>query len=171
LAVQLRSRFKGRPNVRIVKGDAREVSLPNEPFRVVSNLPFAGANEILRRLLDDPASPLLRADVVVQWGAAIKRCSQRPSTLQTISWAPWFEFTLTRRLRASCFRPPPAVDAAVMTITRRPDPLLAPEDRDRFVRFLRAEFGRQSGSDLDAWDWARRFASAPGISRSRRGSG
>ncbi|MEX0873982.1 MAG: rRNA adenine N(6)-methyltransferase family protein [Actinomycetota bacterium] len=164
----LRSRFVRSGHVRVVQADALDVSLPREPFRVVANLPFAHATPILRRLLDDPAGPLLRADVVVQWGAAVKRCSQRPSTLQTISWTPWFEFTLTRRLAASCFLPPPSVDAAVMTITRRPDPLLKPDERPAFVAFLRSRFGRPGGGTFDVWDWTRRFADGTRPTRQAR---
>jgi 23S rRNA (adenine-N6)-dimethyltransferase len=160
LAASLRASFARSRNVTVVAGDALQVSLPGQPFRVVANLPFSNATPILRRLLDDPSGPLLRADVVVQWGTAVKRCSQRPSTLQTISWAPWFEFTLTRKLAASCFRPQPSCDAAVMTITRRPDPLLDATERTEFVRYLRSVFGNhRDATDLDVWDWTQRYRS------------
>jgi 23S rRNA (adenine-N6)-dimethyltransferase len=158
LASSLRARFARERRVEVVHGDALCYSLPQRPFRVVGNLPFAHTTALLHRLLDDPARPLLRADVIVQWGTAVKRCSQRPSTLQTTSWAPWFEFTITRRLSASSFRPSPSVDCAVMTITRRPDPLLDSAQRPRFVRFLTREFRkRRNATDLDVWQWVRLF--------------
>ena len=157
-AAALRRRFASSENVRIVHGDGLEVALPQRPFRVVANLPFAHTTAILHRLLDQPSLPLLRADLIVQWGTAVKRCSQRPSTLLTISWAPWFELTITRRLSAASFRPPPSVDCAVMTITRRPDPLLDVRERDRFYRFLEREFARRPNArDLDVWEWTRLF--------------
>jgi 23S rRNA (adenine-N6)-dimethyltransferase len=59
----LRSRFRG---VDVVRGDARLVATPREPFRVVANLPFATGTAILRRLLDDPCVPLRQADVIVE---------------------------------------------------------------------------------------------------------
>jgi 23S rRNA (adenine-N6)-dimethyltransferase len=159
LVTRLRKRFAGHREVRIVACDAVDVRWPDEPFRVVANLPFAHTTPILRRLLDDPTTPLLRADLIVGWGTAVKRCSQRPSTLLTMSWAPWYEFTITRRLPPASFRPPPSVDAAVMTVTRRPDPLLDPCARDAFVRFVRRGFERRPDApDLDVWDWAQLFA-------------
>lgn len=158
LASALVRRYRASRHVRIVEGDALQVMLPRRPFRVVANIPFAHTTSILRRLFDDPSRPLLRADVVVQWGVAVKRCSQRPSTLLTLSWAPWFEFTITRRLSRSSFRPPPATDAAVMTVTRRPDALLHVSDRGDFHRFLRSEFARRhNASDLDVWEWTQLF--------------
>jgi 23S rRNA (adenine-N6)-dimethyltransferase len=159
LARSLRARFARGRRVEIVHGDALCVALPQRPFRVVGNLPFAHTTVLLHRLLDEPTGPLLRADVIVQWGTAVKRCSQRPSTLQTTSWAPWFEFTITRRLPASNFRPPPSVDCAVMTITRRPDPLLDAALRPSFVHFLTREFRkRRNATDLDVWQWVGLFS-------------
>jgi 16S rRNA A1518/A1519 N6-dimethyltransferase RsmA/KsgA/DIM1 with predicted DNA glycosylase/AP lyase activity len=113
---------------------------------------------MLKVLLDDPSSALLRADLIVQWGTAVKRCSQRPSTLLTMSWAPWWELTITRKLSPASFRPPPSCDCAVMTVTRRPDPLLEVRERDAFVLFLRRGFEcRSDASDLDVSDWVRAF--------------
>jgi 23S rRNA (adenine-N6)-dimethyltransferase len=161
LAARLRARFAGDRSVRVVACDALDFRLPDEPFRVVANVPFAHTTAILRMLLDDPASELMRADLIVQWGAAVKRCSQRPSTLLTTSWLPWFELTITRRLPPSSFRPAPACDAAVMTVTRRPDPLLRTHERDAFVRFLRRGFEqRGDAGQLDAWQWVQLFRNA-----------
>jgi 23S rRNA (adenine-N6)-dimethyltransferase len=158
LARRLRRRFENDARVSVVQGDALTSPLPGRPFRVVANVPFAQTTPILRRLLDDPATQLLRADLVVQWGAAVKRCSQRPSTLLTMSWAPWFELTISRRLDASCFTPQPPVDAAVMTVTRRPDPLLRQRDRAAYAPWLREAFVRRpDATDLDVWDWTQLF--------------
>jgi 23S rRNA (adenine-N6)-dimethyltransferase len=65
-AAHLRGRWA---NVEVVEADAATVRLPREPFRVLANLPFDGTNAILRHLLDDPFVPLVRADLIVQWGS------------------------------------------------------------------------------------------------------
>jgi 23S rRNA (adenine-N6)-dimethyltransferase len=158
LASKLRVRFDRVRRVQVVGGDALCFALPCEPFRVVANLPFAHTTSIMRRLFDDPRHPLMRADLIVQWGTAVKRCSQRPSTLLTMSWAPWYELTITRKLPRSSFRPPPSVDAAVMTVTRRPDPLLDACERDAYVRFLRRMFAtRPDVTDRDVWECVQLF--------------
>jgi 23S rRNA (adenine-N6)-dimethyltransferase len=155
---RLRARFHHSERVRVVRCDARDLSWPREPFRVVANLPFAHTTPILRHLLDDPRVLLMRADVVVGWGFAVKRCSQRPSTLLTMSWAPWFELTITRRLPSLSFRPPPSTDAAVITITRRPDPLLGAEEAGSFRQFVRRGFERRrDAADLDVSDFVGLF--------------
>lgn len=142
LASRLRERFGSDPRVRIVEGDVRSTSLPHDPFRVVASLPFGQMTQILRHLLDDLRTPLTRADVIVQWEAAWKRILVPPRIVLTICWAPWWRFSITHRIPARSFRPVPAVDAAVLAIERRAQPLLPPSQRPRFEALVRAGFHR-----------------------------
>ena len=64
-AARLRDKFAGRSNVTVLEADLLRVPLPAEPFHVVANVPFHATAAILRRLLDDPRTPLVQADLVV----------------------------------------------------------------------------------------------------------
>ena len=139
LAAALRRRFASEPLVEVVHGDAVGARLPEEPFAVVANLPFAHGTAILRRLLD-PRVTLRCAAVVVQWEVAAKRTAVWPSTLLSAWWGAWHELTLLCRLPACAFAPPPAVDAAVLLAVRRTDPLVEPSDARAFEAFLRRGF-------------------------------
>ena len=157
----LAERLRGRwPNVEAVQADAREVALPREPFRVVANLPFQGTNEILRHLLDDPRTPLVRADLVVQWGVAVKRALPWPSTVNGVVWGAWYSVRVARRLPRSAFEPPPAVDAAVLVFERRPEPLVPPQQASRYRHFVAHGFRggrrvvRAEPRQLDPHEWA-----------------
>lgn len=181
LAAVLRDRFGNR--VRVLEADARRLRWPREPFAVVANLPFAGATEILSSLLGNPAVPLRRAELVLQWEAAAKRSAVWPSTLLGVVWGALYELTLVRRLAPSAFAPPPAVDAGVIRAVRRPQPLVPvqtfPEYRDfvrrafdaqaplrrvlppRTAKRLADELGISAAAlprDLDARQWAAAFA-------------
>lgn len=123
------------PHVEVLCGDARHIALPREPFKVVANLPFGGATAILRRLLD-PRVPLASADAIVEWHAASKRAAVWPSTQLSAYWGAWFELSVTRRLARSVFAPPPSVDAGVLRIVRRSEPLVPIRDRRRYAEFL-----------------------------------
>jgi 23S rRNA (adenine-N6)-dimethyltransferase len=135
-----RTRVTERGRVRVVEADFLSLSLPTRPFRVLGSLPFRRTTEILRRLLDDPGIPLTRADLIVQWEVARKRAAAPPSTLLSTVWAPWWKFHLGRRIPAGEFRPVPRVDAGVLVVTRRDDPLLPPAMAAAWAGFVRAHW-------------------------------
>ena len=174
MAEPLRGRW---PNAEVVEGDAAAVGLPREPFHVVANLPFDRTTAILRHLLDDPRVPLVRADLIVEWGVAHKRAVPWPSTLNGVVWGAWYSCRLARKLPRSAFEPAPAVDAGVLVFERRAHPLVAERDARAYRRFVAAGFRhglravvpsrtlrkrRLAGSaarDLDAHQWAALFRS------------
>jgi 23S rRNA (adenine-N6)-dimethyltransferase len=161
----LARRLHGRwSNVDVVAGDALTVALPAEPFRVVANIPFAHTNDLLHRLLDDPALPLARADLIVEWGVAVKRGLPVPSSVSGILWGAFHELRVERKLPASAFEPPPSCDAGVLVATRRTRPLIAPGELPAYRRFVADAFrrGRRVGGalprELDAHRWAELYS-------------
>jgi 23S rRNA (adenine-N6)-dimethyltransferase len=197
LADRLRRMFRSDPRVEIVQGDILRFPLPDEPFRAFGNVPFGVTTAILRRLLDDPGSMLMRADLLVQYETARKRASVWPSTLASLGWLPWWEFALVRHVPATSFEPPPSVDAGMLAITRRTRPLLPPEERPAYVQLLQLAFRRAnvpvgrslrhviprrtwkriardrgirpeaSPRDLDAFDWVQLLQLAEQIAATR----
>lgn len=143
LVAHLRERFCGVDRIEVVAGDALRVTLPDEPFRVVSNIPFAHTTAIMRRILGDPALPLERADLVVELDVAWKRARVAPSTALGVYWGAWYEFAVTRRIDRSAFAPPPTVDAGVLRVTRRTEPLVAAADARAYRALVTAGFERR----------------------------
>ena len=139
-AERLRCELARARRVRVVRADFLAFRLPTRPFRVIGSLPFGRTTEICRRLFDDPALPLERADLIVQWEVALKRASQPPASLLSTAWAPWWEFRLGRRVPAGAFRPAPRADAGVLVATRRRPALLPPALASDYARFVRAHW-------------------------------
>ncbi len=163
LARRLRGRWR---NVDVVEGDAVTVALPGEPFRVVANLPFHRTADLLHRLLDDPTSPLVRADLVVEWGVAFKRAVPWPSSLSGVVWGAFYEVAVARRLPRTAFEPPPPVDAGVLVFTRRAEPLVPAESVAGYHRFVANGFRRTgSARERDAHEWAELYRRARGKPR------
>lgn len=154
-AARLASRYRDRSQVTVVTGDALRVPLPRRPFKVVANPPFALTSGLLQRLLDECLPQLQRADLVLEWGAALGLCAISPPSRRSLPWQPWFEFVLARRLAADRFVPAPACDAAVVSIRRRRRPLLREHDAPAFRRFAR----RQPAGDI--WELVARFGRSP----------
>jgi len=55
-------------------------------------------------------------------------------------WWPWYEFRLGRRISSTSFSPAPSVDAGVLFIERRTDPLLSVANREDYQRVVRNTF-------------------------------
>ena len=132
------------PAALVVEADALAVSWPDEPFRVVSNLPFAHATDICRALLSDPLVQLRSAHVIVEWDAALKRTRLWPSTILGVLWGAWYELSVVRRIAPTAFAPTPRVAAALLHAGRRPDPLVPIRHAAAYEAFLRAAY--RSGS-------------------------
>jgi len=178
---QLAGRLRGRwSNVEVVERDAAELAHPAVPFRVVANLPFDRTTDLLHHLLDDPATPLERADLVVEWGVALKRGVPVPSSRNGVLWGATYDVRIARRLPASAFAPPPATDAGVLVFTRRGRPLVGADRFAAYAHFVGLGFRRGLGAaasqralrrlvppgasarDLDAHLWAELFHESNG---------
>lgn len=170
LAARLRRAY---PQVAVVEGSSPTTPWPEEPFRVVANLPFAHATEICRSLFSDPLVPLRSAHVIVEWDAAAKRTRLWPSTFLGVLWGAWYELALERRIAATAFAPAPRATAALLGARRRAEPLVPVDEARRYESFLRHGFRsgslprcaralapelgldpRASPRDLDARAWA-----------------
>lgn len=110
--------------VRVIEAGIERVRLPRGDYRVVANPPFALTTEILALLLDRPDRGPTRADLILQQEVARKHAVTPPASLRTAAWAPWWRFEIGLRLDRNAFRPRPGVDARVLTVHRRPDPVL-----------------------------------------------
>jgi 23S rRNA (adenine-N6)-dimethyltransferase len=173
----------------VVECDLVVVAPPREPFRVVANPPFSRTTDLLHLLLDDPATPLQRADLVLEWAVAHKHAVPSPSSVNGVLWGATYETSLARRLPRAAFVPAPSVDAGVLVVRRRPTALVPAElvgDYRRFVatgfrRGVRAVVSRRelervgavgpciAARDIDAHQWAALFGRrAPSRGRRRR---
>jgi 23S rRNA (adenine-N6)-dimethyltransferase len=163
LAAALERRFA---DVEVCAADALRVPFPHEPFKVVANLPFDGATAILRRLLD-PRVPLELADVIVDWRLANKRAAVWPTTQLGAYWGAWFDLSVVRRLPRCVFAPPPSVDAGVLRIVRRSEPLVAVNERRAYEAFLARAF-RDGVRSVVTWRALKQLAEELGIDRNAK---
>ena len=171
LALGLRGRWE---NVDVVAGDITAVELPREPFRVVANIPFHHTTDVMHLLLDDPSGGLTRADLIVQWDVAVRRALPWPSSVNGVVWGAFWDMTVARRLPRSAFALPPAVDAALLVLSRKSSPLVDARSAAEYRRFVAAGFRKgvrhvarsrssaipprgRIARDLDAHEWAALF--------------
>jgi 23S rRNA (adenine-N6)-dimethyltransferase len=114
-ALYLCQRFAGLP-VTVVQADAVSLRLPRRPFRVVASPPYAITSPLLRLLLA-PSSRLTAADLVLQ-RAVVRRYAGQSAGGRRRQARQW-RVRAGRSLPRRAFRPPPAVDSAVLVVRHR----------------------------------------------------
>ena len=141
----LETRYAGRPNVRVVQGDGREVSIddlvsPGQPYKLVANLPYFAANPIVRRFLEADHPPTLIV-VMVQKEVA-QRMTAQPGDMTILSVATHVYATakIVASVAPGSFSPPPNVTSAIVRLEPRKAPLVKPQDAEGFFALVRAGF-------------------------------
>ena len=132
-------------NVEIVQGDALNFDPAGRfggPYKLVANLPYAITSPFLFRYLDIRPAPTLIV-VMIQREVA-ERIAGRAGQLSYLAVAVQSVATvrLVRQVPPGAFHPRPKVDSAVVRLDPRPDQLVPPEGRARFLALVRAGFAQ-----------------------------
>ena len=112
---------------------------------VVGNLPYSASKPILARLF--AARAALDAAVLMLQREVAERLTARPGGREygalSIFWQQWAEMTPLEAVPPGAFRPPPAVESAVIRIDFRAAPRVAVVDETLFQSVVRAAFGQR----------------------------
>ncbi len=145
LAAHLRARYEGRPHVTVVEADVLQVelaSLAGPEFVLAGNVPYYITTPILFHALRPPrprrAVYLVQREVADRLAAApgTKAYGALGVNVQAVA-----RVEVVARVPPGAFQPPPKVDSAVVRVTPRPDPVVAPDEERRFRHFVQSAFG------------------------------
>lgn len=167
LATRVRADRASSADTEVVCADVLRYRFPDTPHTVVGNIPFHLTTAIIRKLLTERAWTC--AVLIVQWEVARRRAGVGGASMLTATWWPWYDFRLVRRIPAASFRPVPSVDAGLMTMHRRPVPLVT--EQRSYQAFVKQVFqspgrglsemiqrtGRVRRADLHAWIYRNRI--------------
>ncbi len=145
LADRLIARVGDRPNVRVRTGDFLAARQPSGSFQVVGNAPFSLTSPIIDWCLR--ASRMTAATLITQLEYARKRTGGygRWSQLTVSSW-PQIRWELAGTIARTEFRPVPRVDAGILRLERRAEPLVPPARLTAYRRLVQAGFSGVGGS-------------------------
>ncbi|HET7457068.1 MAG TPA: 16S rRNA (adenine(1518)-N(6)/adenine(1519)-N(6))-dimethyltransferase RsmA [Gemmatimonadaceae bacterium] len=146
LAAMLRERYAGRANVEIVEQDVLATELRTiagtDDFVLVGNVPYYITTPILFHALERPRPS--RAVYLVQLEVAERLIASPGSKIYgalSVNVQAVADVELVFRVPPGAFAPPPKVESAVVRVTSRAQPIVAPEDEARFRAFVQAAFG------------------------------
>lgn len=145
LAGRLRAKVADRANVRVLLTDFLAARQPSRPFQVVGNAPFSLTSPIIDWCLR--ASRMTAATLITQREYARKRTGGYGRWTQlTVSTWPQVSWRLVGTIPRTDFRPVPRVDAAILRLERRPEPLISLARQAAYRRLVQAGFSGLGGS-------------------------
>lgn len=145
LAAHLRERYADQPHVTVVEADVLTVdlgALAGGEYVLAGNVPYYITTPIIFHALRPPRP--LRAVYLVQREVA-ERIAAAPGGKEygalSVNVQAVARVELLARVPPGAFHPPPQVDSAVIRVTPRPDPVVAPEEEARFRSVVQEAFG------------------------------
>ena len=125
----LKGRFRDSPNVTLVQADFLKCELPRGPYKACASLPFNITADVVAKLtsgLDPPQDAYL----VVQREAAERFMVDRRQRITLVACLlyPRWHVRVLAHIPATAFRPSPAVDAVLLHLRLRLNPLTSARD-------------------------------------------
>jgi 23S rRNA (adenine-N6)-dimethyltransferase len=147
LAGRLAARLVRHANAEVVIGDFLAARPPREPFQVVGNAPFSLTSPIVDWCLS--ARAMTSATLITQLEYARKRTGAYGRwSLLTVSTWPQVQWELRGTIARTQFRPVPRVDAGILHLGRRAQPLIPATRLAAYQRVVRTGFSGVGGSLL-----------------------
>lgn len=142
LTTYLKQKFRQEKNLKLVNQDILHFSFPVQtPYKIFANLPFRIESQIVKKILN-LANPPQNSYLVVDQKFASRLIINQKINLLALSYYPFFEIKIIKKLKASDFSPQPEVKPVFMKIAKRTNPLLPPTKKNNFQLFIQQGFGQ-----------------------------
>ncbi len=143
----------GYDNITIINNDILKVDIKGlaceynggKPMKVVANLPYYITTPVIMRILEDDL-PIENITVMIQKEVA-DRMQVGPGTKDYGALSLSVQYYALPEIVAyvppNCFIPRPAVDSAVIRLTKRDDPPVRADDPQQMFKIIRAAFNQR----------------------------
>ncbi len=137
-------------NVEIVQGDILKTDIPGllqtdlqeNPLKIVANLPYYVTTPIIMGFLESDL-PIEQMTFMIQKEVGERLCAE-PGTKAygslTIAARFYAETEISFYVPAAVFMPRPKVDSIVVTLKKRPEPVIQVSDKKLFFQIVKASF-------------------------------
>ncbi len=154
----LKRKYSGLSNLELNNSDFLNFLLPNQPYKIFSNIPFRLTSQIINKLVND--NYFQEGYLIVQKEAA-KRFIGKPfdcknSMLSTLI-KPWFEIGVYWNFRRFDFIPKPNVNVVMIKITRRRILPVSGKNRILYRDYVIYSYNRQKIASLNFEKLLNRF--------------
>lgn len=129
----LRRNMQKFSNVAVLQDDFMKMALPQEPYKVLANIPFHLSSPIVRKLVE-ANNPPKAAYLIVQkqFAEKLQIDTERFTGMLGAYIAPWFTVRIRKRLHKTDFWPLPNVDTVFIELKLRDDSLIARTEMEQY---------------------------------------
>lgn len=130
-------------NLDIVLGNALKVPFPDEPYKIVANIPYLITSRLIRQTLLHTKRRPSSLTLLVQREVAQKVCDAEKGGMLTILVRLFGNARIVRNVPPGSFVPPPRVDSAILHIACLPQPRADTLTIDRVLELASHAFGKK----------------------------
>jgi len=139
--ISLLKHFTGySPALHIVNNDALKVELPDEPYKIIANIPYHITSPLLRHAMLESKTRPQSMTLLIQKEVADRICDTKSESLLSITVKLFGEPHKVCNVPPAAFLPPPKVDSAVIHIECFKEPLVDKNTIDRVIKFAKIGF-------------------------------
>jgi len=140
----LKKKFSSTPNLKLYHQDFLNFNLPQKPYKVFANLPFAIEGKTIRKLLNTNHPPQ-DSYLVIRRDLANRLVGITYNSQFSILNKPWFTFEIFHQFKRSDFTPQPKVNSTMLRFTQRKSPLLPLSEKPFYRWFILRGFSGGRG--------------------------
>jgi 16S rRNA (adenine1518-N6/adenine1519-N6)-dimethyltransferase len=138
----LKEQFALTENLTLLNEDALDFKAPEEPYKVVANIPYHITSPLLKHFLQAENRPLLMV-LLVQKEVAEKVCGLGGKSVITIETQVFGAPEIVGQVPANAFYPVPKVDSSILKIKVFDQPLVAKGELKDFLRIVKFGFSQK----------------------------
>lgn len=134
---KLRQKFIKNNKIEIKYGDFLQYNLPQEKYKIFSNIPFNLTADIIKKITSS-TNPPEDTYLIIQKEAAIKFAGSPygKERQDSLLLKPWFEMEIIYRFHQTDFYPIPHVDIVLLRIKKRGNPLVKKDQSQLYRDFI-----------------------------------
>lgn len=131
------------PNLTVINQNALKTDLPQEPYKMIANIPYHITSPLLRHVfLESPTHPT-SLTLLIQREVAEKICDQKSAGMLTVLVALFGKAEIICHVPPSAFLPPPKVDSSVIHIDVFSQPIADKKTIEQIFKLTKIAFSQK----------------------------
>ncbi|MDD5469982.1 MAG: 16S rRNA (adenine(1518)-N(6)/adenine(1519)-N(6))-dimethyltransferase RsmA [Candidatus Peribacteraceae bacterium] len=142
--IPLLHEFVGKSDkLQVIQDNALRVPLPEEPYKIVANIPYHITSPLLRHAFLESKRIPASLTLLIQREVAEKICDEKDAGMLTILVRLFGKPRIAALVPPSAFLPPPKVNSAVLHIECFAEPLVEPQVIEEIFTLTKLAFGQK----------------------------